>query len=671
MKSFRLPPVIRKALGTASKIASAVGNTIRPFLNNGLKKLSALSLRFIKSIKGFFVRTGRDVRYSYTSFSAVMKTDGFVSAVSYFFKGIWRMFCLHKKYYLGAINYIIIIAFVPIMILLVNYYGNMTVALKVTFNGSDVGYISEAETYDEAYAMMQSRIIDENDAVLTNVPIYSMAFVPASDLLEADELCDNMILSAFDEISYAAGLYAGDELLGAVEESDLLEDYLEDYLEEYQNKYPDCTVSFADAETVEGYYPLGSIMTVDEIAYIVTQESELQQMTYIVKEGDTYTSISTTFSMTAERLLEINGLLPEADDDETGDKNSGKDKPNDTPVNILETVSPPTAGDVLKVEYLKDVLSIKYTYVEEYISAIQYETENVADSTHYIGYSIVEQRGSNGSANMVAEVSYVYGVETERKIIKNVTLVEPVNEVVVVGTRVSNSMQSSSDYYSAKYYFPVRRVRGCYISAYYGDNRNHLGLDIAAPKGTDIYAADTGTVAAVGYEKGGYGHYLRITHSDGFQTFYAHCSQVLVKIGDRVARGDLVAFVGSTGYSTGNHLHFEVRLGRDRLDPSPYLGLTGSGTSIPGNVDTNKGEDNKDEETDLPSDYSSSLEDESSSVSGTTSSKVEKPSEPEGGDDKDDEENTGSDISGTSSEVESTQESDKKNEGQTQKTDGT
>lgn len=93
-----------------------------------------------------------------------------------------------------------------------------------------------------------------------------------------------------------------------------------------------------------------------------------------------------------------------------------------------------------------------------------------------------------------------------------------------------------------------------------GQKTKHEGTDIAAPKGSKIVAAAGGTVTFVGYEKNGYGKYLKITHSDKVMTLYAHCSEILVKKGDTVTAGQTVALVGSTGQSTGNHLHFEIRI---------------------------------------------------------------------------------------------------------------
>ena len=98
----------------------------------------------------------------------------------------------------------------------------------------------------------------------------------------------------------------------------------------------------------------------------------------------------------------------------------------------------------------------------------------------------------------------------------------------------------------------------------------HKGIDIAAPKGTKIAAADEGKVVFAG-KSGGYGNLVILKHKSGYETRYAHCSTVNVEIGDEVELGETVAQVGSTGMSTGYHLHFEIRKNGKIIDPHEYL----------------------------------------------------------------------------------------------------
>lgn len=100
--------------------------------------------------------------------------------------------------------------------------------------------------------------------------------------------------------------------------------------------------------------------------------------------------------------------------------------------------------------------------------------------------------------------------------------------------------------------------------------RLHAGIDIAAPGGTAIRAADAGLVVIAG-PQGGYGNYTCVRHSGAVATCYAHQTRILVSVGDVVAKGAVIGTVGSTGNSTGNHLHFEVRINGQPVDPLRYL----------------------------------------------------------------------------------------------------
>lgn len=101
--------------------------------------------------------------------------------------------------------------------------------------------------------------------------------------------------------------------------------------------------------------------------------------------------------------------------------------------------------------------------------------------------------------------------------------------------------------------------------------QNHTGIDIPAPGGTPILASKSGVVTTSTYMKGGYGNYVVVSHSDGTSTLYAHMSKRLVQKGQTVKQGQVIGKVGTTGRSTGNHLHFEIRVNGSRRDPVDYF----------------------------------------------------------------------------------------------------
>lgn len=107
-----------------------------------------------------------------------------------------------------------------------------------------------------------------------------------------------------------------------------------------------------------------------------------------------------------------------------------------------------------------------------------------------------------------------------------------------------------------------------------GELSFHDGVDIAAPEGTAILAAADGVVVTANRTDlwgGSYGYYVKIRHDETYETLYAHCAEVLVKTGQEVRQGEIIALVGSTGNSTGSHLHFEVREGRDKVDAMTFF----------------------------------------------------------------------------------------------------
>ena len=133
-------------------------------------------------------------------------------------------------------------------------------------------------------------------------------------------------------------------------------------------------------------------------------------------------------------------------------------------------------------------------------------------------------------------------------------------------------------------------VNGGWISDVFISNRNHMGLDIAADSGTNIYAADDGYIVTAGWNAGGYGNVVMIDHLNGYQTVYGHMSYVVATEGQYVTRGQLIGLVGSTGDSTGPHCHFEVRYLGVHDDPAKYLNTSG----VVYNPEQEKPEDNTD-----------------------------------------------------------------------------
>lgn len=231
--------------------------------------------------------------------------------------------------------------------------------------------------------------------------------------------------------------------------------------------------------------------------------------------------------------------------------------------------------EVLEIDAAKEIINnLKVKTVRTVVtdSSVAYKTTKVKTDTKYIGYYKVTTQGKNGVNRKTEQVEYVNGVETARTLISQEVVSNPVNEVITVGTakaviRANEKANVTSDGFIC----PIKKGKYT-ISSYYGDGRNHKGLDLAADKGVAIFAVSAGKVTYAGFDSD-YGYNIIIDHGNGIKTRYAHANAMCVSKGQSVAQGDMIATVGSTGRSTGNHLHFEIIVNGKRVNPAPYLGL--------------------------------------------------------------------------------------------------
>ncbi|MBQ3022489.1 MAG: peptidoglycan DD-metalloendopeptidase family protein [Clostridia bacterium] len=192
---------------------------------------------------------------------------------------------------------------------------------------------------------------------------------------------------------------------------------------------------------------------------------------------------------------------------------------------------------------------------------IPFETETKEDPNLYIGDSVTEREGSNGSSTLTSEVIYENGEVRSSKILAENVTTAPISRVVRVGTK-------PKDILTTGLYEPLQGR----ISSEFGRRwgRNHEGIDIAVPVGTPVKAAEGGTVSFCGVA-GGYGNFVKIDHGGGVVTAYAHLSKITVTKGQKVAANTQIALSGNTGRSTGPHLHFEVIKDGVPLNPKTYI----------------------------------------------------------------------------------------------------
>lgn len=223
-----------------------------------------------------------------------------------------------------------------------------------------------------------------------------------------------------------------------------------------------------------------------------------------------------------------------------------------------------------------------------YYAILENQEEKIYVSNFSDAESIVNQLKEKNSSNM-EKITISEKYETELKDMTTVEeavaklYVEPKKVVVASNKKTSSSKSSSGTVNTATNISStkvglgislVKPVSGI-ISSRFGVRSSirssaHTGLDIATSTGTPVVAAASGTVTFSGW-KGSYGYLMVITHSNGVQTYYGHCSKLYYQAGQTVSQGQTIAAVGSTGNSTGPHLHFEIRVNGVAYNPQNYL----------------------------------------------------------------------------------------------------
>lgn len=213
--------------------------------------------------------------------------------------------------------------------------------------------------------------------------------------------------------------------------------------------------------------------------------------------------------------------------------------------------------------------------------AVDFTEEYKPEPDMYVGETKVEVEGKEGTKEVVKKIVKENGQKVEEEILDEEILSEPQEEVILTGTKQYDGYGGATGNYSgdnvsydpdATYETLRTPVDSVYVSSNFGQRwgRLHSGVDLALAQGSPIYAADDGTVYFSG-TCGGYGNLVKIDHGNGMQTYYAHCSSLLVSSGQQVKRGEKIALVGSTGNSTGPHLHFEVIINGSCVDPVDFL----------------------------------------------------------------------------------------------------
>lgn len=442
-----------------------------------------------------------------------------------------------------AFNYILPIVSVAFLVGVIKYGSGLEYGLSVEYNGREIGVITAEADFETAEREVQQRIDYAGNSTPVDLSAkYSLRIISDSDkIVSAEQLANEMLAASDEELKEAYGIYIDGKFIGAVDDKSPIQDALSERLLNYKVDGVVKSVEYKNKiEYSHGIYLVDSVMGQQEAIDLLTSTTSRKGI-YIAKAGDTAVSISQKFNMDLTQLENMNPNIEES-------CREGR------MVNIMEHES------YLPIQYVREI---------EMISFLDYETVKVETSALNVGVESVIVKGERGEKVSNVEITYVDGEEYSRKTLSAQITKEPVVEQIGVGTY--SAMPASKDtklYGTGEFSWPVD---GGYISDPFGSDRNHKGLDIAADGGTDIYAAADGVVVSAGWNSGGYGYFVMIDHLNGYQTVYAHMSAVYATAGSEVMRGQLIGAVGTTGHSTGNHCHFEVRYMGVCTDPTMYL----------------------------------------------------------------------------------------------------
>ena len=429
--------------------------------------------------------------------------------------------------------------------------GNQQYALHVLYGNeqdgyTDFGYIENEQVYDLARSEVLAKMQGAQSAQAIDFSA-SLSLEPVEEDIEFGDpysLSNRIIAASGADVEDAYGLYIDGRLVSAVRDKDTLLDLLGLLQDKYKSDDPTETVSFIRPVAIrEGLYPSSRISNLSAVNRLINREVK-GEFTYTVEAGDTPSGIASQFDMYTSQLVSLNP-------------------------GILESL---LVGQELLISRAEPYMSVKIQRIEEYEEPIPYTTENIEDSSLLKGQTSIEREGENGLASVRAAVTYVNDMEQERNVLSRSVLEEPVSQQIRVGTKLfaQNYGSTGGPTVSSNFLWPVASSRAYVSNGFYG-YVGHGGIDIAAPYASPIIASAPGTVVYSGYTVWGYGRHIIIDHGSGVRTLYGHNSQNVVRVGDVVEQGQVIGYVGSTGNSTGNHCHFEIRIGGVQRNPVSYL----------------------------------------------------------------------------------------------------
>lgn len=533
-----------------------------------LKVLSAVLLGFIKGLgfiftelKELLILFAKAIRWIFRDLTAPMKERIALNrelqkemaaakkidhtAYKAASRKFWKSYIFGKSgLFFTSLNYLLPIISIIILISVIRYGSGIEYGISVEYKGKEIGVINAESDYDEASREIKQRISyagADSDSFDLNADL-SLKLISGEDkMLTARQLANEILAASDEELSEGFGVYIDGNFVGAVKDKDAVQEALDENLLKYPIEGVVKEVTYKnDIEYVKGMFLTGSVLPEKQMIKLLTS-SKKKKAVYVAQSDDTSATIAQKFSMDVNELEDMNAGLSKAC------------RPGRL-VNVTETES------YLPIKYIREI---------ELISFLDYETIEVETSELNLGTRETLVKGERGEKVNNIEITYVDGKEYARRNVGSKITKVPVVEQIGIGTYKARPYSADTKLYgTGQFAWPVD---GGWVSDVFISDRNHKGFDIAADMGTDIYAAGDGVVVSAGWNPGGYGYFVMIDHLDGYQTVYAHMSQVYAIVDTQVKRGQLIGAVGSTGDSTGPHCHFEVRYMGVCYDPAQFM----------------------------------------------------------------------------------------------------
>lgn len=438
-----------------------------------------------------------------------------------------------------------------VLYLTIGHWVKTEYLLTLTYRDVELGVIENAAVYDAGAVMAQDRVINADDSfTVDKVPVLQMSIQGTAEPMNEEQVCDAILSTAGDSIAEGTGLYVDGEFIGAMESREELDELLDGIKKSHYNpkKKNERAEFIQKVKKTDGLFPISTVKSAKEIKKILTAETVVEK-TYTVQAGDVLGTIAEKHDLTTSELRTLNPKYKDTDFIQIGDK--------------------------LIVQRPQSFLQVKVVKTVEYTETIDYKTKTVYRDDKDTTYEKIITYGQEGKQDIVAEDTYIDGIKTGRKILKKTVVKQPVTKVVEKGTKkVYNNygdvIQQGDGVVTGNMVWPVPVCHNVYQGYHWG----HLAIDISSGPvpvfNTPCLAVDGGKVLYAGWYYG-YGRYVKIQHSNGLITTYAHLNTINVVTGQKVSRGQMIGRVGNSGNSTGPHLHFEVIKNGVRVNPLNYV----------------------------------------------------------------------------------------------------